>query len=265
MGNEWQERCTAELRRCIAMGAEKGGATWAMRRWKLFEEAQQKQGKSGRIIIADLDAEGENLRKFSFFSCYVIRCNFLNANLSGSDFELSIIRECNFSGANLERSTFQDADVAGKNQFLKVKTNGNINFSVIKADLPRLMDGRLVQMARRGWEIRDDRLHEGQVMRLLRKTLGYGLRVRNVVYASVLVIVAFTLAWMFSPLSEGEHFIERLGQSLLCSIRYFLGITEVFEKSSGFWAYVGLFETSVGLFLLAMLVAAFSKRFIIIE
>jgi len=265
MSNEWQEYCTAELRRCIAMGAEQGGATWAMMRWKLFEEAQRKQGKDGRIIIADLEAEGENLRKFSFFSCYVTRCNFSNSNLSGSDFELSIIRECNFSGANLERSTFQDADVAGKNQFLKVKTNGNINFSIVKTDLPQLMDGRLSQMARRGWEIRDDRLHEGRMMRFLRNALGYGFRVSNVVYASVLVVVAFALAWMFSPLSEGEPFIERLGQSLLCSIRYFLGITEVFDASSGLWAYVGLSETAVGLFLLAMLVAAFSKRFVVIE
>lgn len=264
MSASWQEKCTAELKRHIDLGVA-GEAAWGVRRWELFEQAQKEQGPSGRVIIADLDASGDRLRRYSFFSCYLTRCNFSDSDLSGADFELAILRDCNFSGANLERSTFQDADVTGSNQFLKVTTQGRINFAVVKGDLPRLMDDPLVQMARREWAIKDDHLHEGWLIRNLRRVLGYGLKIRNVGLASLAVVGFFSVLWMFSPLAAGEPILMRLGQSVLCSLRYFVGITEVFDTSSGPWAYVGLFETALGLLLLAILIAALSKRLTIAE
>lgn len=261
----WQQYCTSELERYIAMGRT-GEAAWGVRRWELFEHAQHEQGAVGRVIIADLNAAGLDLRRFSFFSCYLIRCDFSQANLSAADFELAIVRDSKFNGATLERATFQGADVAGANQFLRTTTRGQINFALARRELPSLIDEPLSRLARREWAKQDDDRHEGSwVIRAARRALGYGLNIPSVAWISAGIVAGFALMWMASPLAAGEPLLRRLWSCLLCSARYFVGLTDVFAPSDSRWAALGIVETVIGLVMVALLIAALSKRLTISE
>lgn len=272
MSGAWQEHCTNELRRCIALG-RRGEAAWAERRWQLFEQAQAEQGPTGRILIADLFARGDDLRRYSFFSCYLIRCDFREANLKSADFDLAIVRACDFSAARLTFSTFVGADIAdkadipGKNQFLKVVTNGQIDFALERCELPSLIDSELARRARRAWARQDDLRHEGNpAVRFTRRLLGYGLEIRSIAVVSACLVMGFALIFLASSdIEDGKPFVVRGSAAVLTSVRYFVGLTDVFDGQNGLWAAIGLTETLTGLLMLAILVAAFAKRFTIQE
>ncbi|MGV9008897.1 pentapeptide repeat-containing protein [Brevundimonas sp.] len=257
---DWQRYCTNELRRCIALGRN-GAAEWGRRRWQLYEQAQRELGDGGRIIIADLNVRELDLRKYSFFSCYIVRCDFSGANLKQADFELAIVRDSQFNDARLTLCSFNEADLAGTNQFSNVVTLGQIDFAIRPIDLPPRMDGFLKDRARAAWAIRDDQRHEGSmVIRLTRRIIGYGLGLRRIALVSLGLVFAFGLLLLGSPVAAGEPFLIRLWACVLASVRYFVGLTDVFDDSNDLWAFVGLAETATGLLILALLVATLTRR-----
>jgi len=262
VANEWQEYCTAELKKCIDLG-RRGEAFWSVRRWQLHEESKLDPRAGGRIIIADLDASDLAMRRYSFFACYLVRCNFSNTNLSRSDFDLSIIRECSFKGSNLTLSSFEDADIEGDNDFRDVTvTNGRISFSVKYITAPSKMDSHLRRTAETAREIVEAQRNEGsRLANLFRMAIGHGLRLKNIALAAASIVLAYAVIWMFAPIAENAPAVARVGAALLVSGRYFLGLTDQFSNAFDGWGLLGLTETCFGLFFLALLVAAVTRRF----
>lgn len=260
MAQTWQEYCTQELRHCIDLG-KMGEARWAIRRWQLFEEAQADPRASGRIIIADLDARQANLRRYSFFSCYLTRCRFDGANLNGADFELAILRGCSFRQSNLTNASFEEADVGPDCDFSKVTVRRMINFNVVQKALPERMDRHLRVAAETSWAMSDVARNETNLsIKLLQAALGHGLSIPRILATATLSVSLFSLPWLFSPLALGQEPATRVIASVLTSARYFFGLTDHFAETFGFWAALGLAETGVGLFLLAALIGAISRR-----
>ena len=262
MADEWQKYCTAELQKCIDLG-RRGEAHWAVRRWQLHEESKTDPRANGRIIIADLNASRRILRRYSFFACYLVRCDFSKSNLLGSDFELAIIRQCTFEGADLTLSTFGEADIEGDNDFRNVTaTNGVIDFAVKYENQPLKIDRFLLRAAESARDIDEAIRNEGNFfIRHARTALGHGLSLPRLASGAAMVIALFALGWLFSPIKPEADVAERVGASVLISMRYFLGLTDQFGETFGWWALIGLAETAVGLLFLAVLVAAVSRRF----
>lgn len=260
MAQTWQEYCTQELRHCIGSG-KAGEARWAIRRWQLFEEAQTDSRASGRIIIADLDARQANLRRYSFFSCYIIRSKFDGANLNGADFELAILRECSFRKSNLTNASFEEADIGRDCDFTRVTVHRVINFNVVQQALPESMDRHLRAAAETCWAVSDAARNEANPsVKLLHVALGYGLSIPRILASAAIIVALFSVLWMFSPIAAGEEVRVRLIASVVTSGRYFLGLSDHFANTFSFWAALGLIETGIGLFFLAALIGAISRR-----
>lgn len=262
MANEWQEHCTAELQKCIDLGP-RGEALWAVRRWQLHEDAKTDPRASGRIIIADLDASGRSLKRYSFFACYIIRTKFSRADLTGADFKFSIIRDSSFSGSDLTLSTFEEADIEGDNDFSNVTArNEALDFSVIYKHQPVKIDRFLIRAAEAARDIKEADRNEGNVVvRSIRRAVRHGLSPMRMSIGVAIIVTLYAFVWLLSPIKADAKILERFGSSVIVSLRYFLGLTDEFGSTFGWWAIVGLSETAVGLMFLAVLVAAVMRRF----
>jgi hypothetical protein len=107
MPNEWQKKCTQELQTCVAMGS-RGAAAWSACSSALQAEAKQIISKRDeqRVVIADCDLRGIDLKSYVFQYTYLARVDFTGADLSGANFDRAILSDCKLVRADLRGAQF---------------------------------------------------------------------------------------------------------------------------------------------------------------
>lgn len=103
----WQRKCTRELKKCVASG-ERGASDWLEKTKELRAEAEMtiRPREQARVVIADCDLRGRDLRSYSFQYAYLARVDFTGADLRRSDFDRAIISDCKLVRTDLRGAKF---------------------------------------------------------------------------------------------------------------------------------------------------------------
>ncbi len=192
--NAWQQHCTLTLQKCLERGAV-AASEWAQARSVLFAQAEKviAHKQERRIIIADVDLSGRDLRGFNFQWTYFIRTNLSKANLRKTNFIQCIINECDLRNANAKHTNFDRAVI--KNCDLQgLKYNWRTNLALIgqlnNRNLSSVLEDRILQQqaARNG-------TNAPLFMRLLFVITGHGYAVWRLALACAVVMGFFALLY----------------------------------------------------------------------
>jgi hypothetical protein len=248
----WQLECQDGLRVALDMGGTLGQEHWQALRQKWITQ------KKERVILADLDLSGEDLRDYNLSRCWIGRCSFINSNLSGANFSQSILRDCDLTGANISGTSFYAADLASpNNRLIHTRFDDTTNMEVNRSQLAPEMDRALVDMAEAAWRRTDWRRRRSKslIYKLLSFITDYGFGLGRVGLSAVFTVVAFATIFYMADLQTSA------GGALLISARYFIGLEDYYSSSNALLSLIGIGEAVLGLGFLAVVIAIFTSKF----
>jgi uncharacterized protein YjbI with pentapeptide repeats len=248
----WQLECQDGLRVALDMGGATGEEHWRALRQKWLTQ------KKDRVILADLDLSGADLRDYDLSRCWVGRSSFINANLSGANLSQSILRDCDLTGANIRGTNFYAADLASpNNRLIHTQFDNATNMEVNRSQLAPEMDRALVDMAEGAWRRTDwqRRRSKSLVYKLLSFITDYGFGFGRIALSAGFTVVAFAVIFcMADPQTT-------VGGALLISARYFIGLEDHYSASNALLSFIGVGEAVLGLGFLAVVIAVFTSKF----
>jgi hypothetical protein len=248
----WQEVCQDGLRVALDIGGTAGQEHWDDLRQKWLTQ------KKDRVIVADLDLSGADLRGYDFSRCWIGRCCFVDANLSYTNFSQSIFRDCDLTGANIGGASFYAADLRHpNNRLIRAHFDGATNMEVNRGQLAPEIDRALSDMAEAAWRRTDWRRQRSNslIYRGLSFLTDYGLGVGRVAVAASIIVLLFALGFY---IADSE--ITAVG-SFLVSTRYFLSLEDHYAATSELLSLAGNAEAMLGLIFLAVIIAVFTSKF----
>jgi uncharacterized protein YjbI with pentapeptide repeats len=267
--NEWQRECTAAFRECVERDPW-GPTAWAQKVPELTAKANAtiEDPQRRRIIIADCDLRGRDLRSFSFKFIYFARVDFTGADLSKAVFDRSILSGCRMVRSDLRGAKFLrtkiDSDTIGWDAIwdrtTELKFMGGTESLVgfepsfrFKAD----EDSRIADYLAR---------KTNSAFRFILEWLDFGRSVRRLLGAvGIVAVVCGAFYWVLEKLQwvvfEGEG--HTIADFILMSGQRLINANPTFGTASFFGQCLFFMEAAIGYGALALLSAVILRKFIL--
>lgn len=228
-------------------------------------DAKKELEQIQRVIIADAELTGLDLRNFSFLRCYIIRVNFNKSDLRGCNFRQSIVRNTDFTESDIGGANFRLADLGSTVTMLSVLHDSTTDFGVGPGNFPEKIDIALHEMAQNAWRkdgILRNRSTKGFYRAILYLT-DYGENINRLTLAATSIVISYSVIYFLLGPVEG-HDSQRVATSILNSVRYFFALTDPYEGNI-LLSVLGISETMLGLVGMAILLSVITRRLIIVK
>jgi hypothetical protein len=248
----WQQECQDGLRVALDMGGTAGQQHWADLRQKWLTL------KKERVIVADLDLSGADLRGYDLSRCWIGRCSFVNSNLSCANCSQSIFRDCDLTAADVSGTNFYAADFAHpNNRMIHTRFDDSTNMEINPGQLAPEIDQALVDMAQGAWRRTawTRKRSKSVIYQLLSFITDYGFGFGRVAVAAALIVMGFAV--LFYGADPRVSAID----SLLISTRYFIALEDHYSATNAALSFTGIVEAVFGLGFLAIVIAIFTSKF----
>lgn len=255
IAGSWQEKCTIELIRCASLGHQA---------WADSKKALQFQD---RVILADADFGGADLRKFDFSRCYIARVNFRNANLQKTSFYQSIVKQTYLTKSDIRGANFKDAEVSTTN-FYKViwdKTT-NLDWASQLSEHNQLRPAfrQAVEEHRYLSDMNGTGIHFG--LKIWNAATKYGTSATRLLLISFAINIVLGFVYygiskidknLFQPANEYS-----LLQFIVSAFQRFLNSSTTIDAGHTAVSFLLMFNSLLGFIVLGIFAALISKRLI---
>ena len=267
--NAWQERCTAGLLECIAIGGESGAARWDLLRARLTAEAERLRHPYPRVVIADCNLRDAVLRSWRFDHCYLARVDFTNADLRNASFDRAILRSCRLVRANLRGTQFllTAIDGASLGWFVTIDKKTTLSFTGTGESLSGF-DPHFRRRAEEDQRIYDIKSNGYNLIRLWYEFIDYGRSVRRIllILSGIIFVFGFMYALIYSlnptTFLPGKWNIQDF---IMMSAEKISNSPSLIDSHNIFVRFLFFSEGVAGLGALALLVAVLLRKLTILE
>lgn len=269
--NAWQEKCTAELLRCLQVGGKTGAAQWDIVRRDLVQQALKSlPNAEARVVIADCDLRQVSLKDWRFDHCYITRTDFTDANLSNANFDRAMLRGCRLVRANLRGAQFARASIDEQSLGWSVVIDKRTNLAF--TGNPENLSGFDPNFRRRANE--DQKIFDlksskkDRLINLWLWTIDYGRSFWRVTFLLLIISVIFGSIYFVLFLMDPSTFAKGEWTALdfyLMSGQRIINAPALIDGNSGALQFLFLLESSVGYASLALLSAVLLRKLTLFE